>query len=296
LVLYFIARRGGLSERASLLAVVLYEFVPASLLALSWGTYANIFGAELLLWTLAIWLALNWDTHPVRKMLVLAFLFYLNILAHASMLPTLIVFWTILLLATAIILNGRRRAALTAGAFALALGLAFAVYFSYFSAKTAVDLIQLQNRSGAEAFVRVIGSGVAAADLGLMPVRVTSMNDWVVQGLLYFVQEAWVYYAVVPLALAVVGVLAMTRDGGVRQGQVIVAAGMATLALFYLVGWLTGLYTRYMFIAAAFVALGAAYAVDRAMRSSRLGHFAALVGLALFMVHSLQFWVWRVLE
>lgn len=305
-VLFLLARKNSLSERAALLAVFLYLFVPLSLIIFSWGVYANIFAQELFLITLTAWFLLPWAAHPRASALLLSFLVLVNLLAHASMAPMLLVFWPVFLALNWVFTRRaptareqRAKILWTVGALLLALATAFLLYYSFFLAKTLQDLATLQGQQVstlANGFSRVVGSGLDDDSLGLMPIYVSSPQDLIGQGLVYLLREAWVYYRGLVAAAALAGTLWLWRNEKTRGLAFCLAAGFVMVLAFFLVGLGFNVYTRYMLFALPFIALGAGLAFDRLWQINRLTRGLTLLGIALLLQSSLELWIQRVLQ
>lgn len=296
--LVYLACKNGLSERGAIFALLFYSFVPIAFLVFSWGVYANIFGLDLLLITLAIWFALPWNERPLASTGILSFLFLINMLAHPSFVPTLLVYWFVFLGAVVIWLPGRRkRVAKSAGALAVAVGTAFLLYFSYFLEKTIADLALVQSRSAnaTGGFVRVVGAALVAPEIGLTPVRVTTVADWLVQSVIYLGREAWAYYYGIPVLAALIALVVMARHESIRPLALSVGAGFLTVLIFFGVGMGVNLYTRYMFIALPFVAIGAGFACALLWESGKVGRILIGLGIVVLMAQSISLWIARVL-
>jgi hypothetical protein len=296
--LFYLGRKNGLSERAAIFAVLFYAFVPITFLVFSWGVFANIFGVELLLLTLAIWFALPWDKRPAASSGILSFLLSVNMLAHPSMVPTLLVYWFAFLIAVAVWLPERRRRVVwSAGAFVTAAVFAFLLYYSYFFDKTIADLVLMQQRSGSATggFIRVVGAALVSPEIGLIPVRVTTIGDWMVQSVIYLGREAWAYYYGVPVLLALVGLVLMARSESMRPLALCLGAGFVTVLVFFLVGMGVNLYTRYMLVALPLVSLGAGIACAALWQAGAFGRILTGIGIFVLVVQSIFFWIGRVL-
>jgi hypothetical protein len=229
---------------------------------------------------------------------LLGFLFFFGFLAHASLVPFLFVFWGVFLTTIALWQkDARGRIGWTLGALAVAAIAAFVLYFAVFAEKTISDLVLIQSRGGGSPgrFAGTVGAGLADKPLGLTPVKVTSVPDLIAQGVWYLARETWAYYRTVPFIAALVGAFLLWRRESTRLLGLNLAAGFVALVIFWGIGLRFNLYTRYMFLALPFVALGAGYAFDRLWASSRWGRWATIASVILLAGQGIVFWVTRVL-
>lgn len=298
-VLYWLARNNGQSPFASLLTLVLYLGVPLAFIIFGWGVYANILAQQLLVLSLALWFGLPWKRHAVPSLLLFAFVLMLGILSHASMLAVLTVFWGILAVAVFLVVRGeRQRAVLTVLALGIALGVAFVLYFSEFVDKTASNLRALQTSATntASQFERVVGGGLADDRLGLVPIKVHSVSEWLRASASYFLRESWVYYGSVPVLLALGGMIWMWRQPGMHMLAVTLSSAFITVLIFFMIGMTLNLYTRYMLFGAPFFALGAGYVLGQLEPRAPLARAVIVMGVVLLLLLSLMFWLPRIVD
>lgn len=299
LVLFWVVVKNHLDTRVALLATFVYLAVPLAFIMYGWGIYANVFVMQLSLLTVAAWYGLPWHKHRAAAIGVFALVSAVALLSHASMLPMLITFWGI---AGLLVWLGERASRVRVLQVALALGaavlIALALYFSVYFDKTLNDLAALNVRAGAQSneFVRVIGAGLDDPELGLTPVRVTDAAQWLPEGLNYLARESWVYYRTIPILLACIGCVALARRAATRELARFIAAGLATVLIFFAVGAVGNLYARYMLFGAPFIALGAAYMLGWMWQSGRIGRGLVIAGCALLLQQSLWYWTARVLQ
>lgn len=297
--LYWLARKNGMSAFASLLALVLYLGVPLAFIMFGWGVYANILAQQIFVLSLALWFGLPWKQHTFPSLLVFAFVLLIGILSHASMLAVLSVFWGMTAVAVFFVLGRERlRAVLTVAALGLALVLAFALYFSQFVDKTVSNLRALQAAATTNSlqFERVVGGGLADDQIGLVPVRVHSVQEWVQEGAGYLLRETWVYYRGVPVLLALGGMIWMWRQPGLQMLSLAMGMGLITVLIFFLVGVTTNLYTRYMLFGAPFFALGAGYFLGWVGQRAPVARGVIVAGIGLVLISSLAFWLPRIVD
>lgn len=298
-VLYWLARKNGLTPFASLLTLVLYLGVPLAFIIFGWGVYANILAQQLLVLSLALWFGLPWQRHAIPSLVLFAFVLLIGILSHASMLAVLTVFWGILTAAVFLVLRAeRQRAALTALALCIALIVAFVLYFSEFVDKTASNLraLQASATTNASQFERVVGGGLADDRVGLVPIKVHSVVAWLQTSASYLLRETWVYYQSIPVLLALGGMIWMWRQPGMQMLGAALSAAFITVLIFFIVGMTINLYTRYMLFGAPFFALGAGYVLGEFGQRTPLARPVIVGGTVLILLSSLLFWLPRIVD
>jgi hypothetical protein len=108
LALYLVARKGGLDSLAGVFAVALYLAAPLAFITFGWGVYANLFAQQVLVLTLAVWLAVPWVRRPRASLVLLGFFLVIGILSHASMLLSVALFWGVLIALSGFFQQGLR--------------------------------------------------------------------------------------------------------------------------------------------------------------------------------------------
>ncbi len=297
LVLFWIARKNGLSALAACCAVFLYLAAPIAFIIFGWGVYANIFAELVFIVTLAVWFALPWARRALASALLFSFCLFIGVLAHASMIALLLIFWGLVAIGDFIILRQGQRAVLTIVSLGAAFLIAFGLYFSYFLDQVLKNLASLQTNSltsSAAGFERIVGSGIADSQLGLVPVRVHSVGEWLIQSAWYIAREAWVYYAAIIVVLALIGLVLLWREPALRPLSLVLSAGFLTVLFFFFIGMFFNLYTRYMLFGAPFFALGAGFMLDRLWQKRMLGRPIVVGTLALILLWGFTYWIHRV--
>ncbi|HZQ07075.1 MAG TPA: hypothetical protein VFD70_10885 [Anaerolineae bacterium] len=298
LFLFWIARKNGLDAFGALSAVLMYLAAPIAFIIFGWGVYTNVFAQFVMLVMLAAWFTLPWERRAIFSILCYTFFLVVGLLAHASMLVVLVVFWGLIAVGDFVLQHERRRAFLTAASLGLALLIAFGLYFSVFVDKTLSNLSALQARPTSEqnGFERIVGGGLADAGIGLVPIRVHSVSEWGQQAALYLTRETWVYYRSLVVVFAGIGIITLWRISSERTFALVLTAGLATVFIFFLVGMIFNLYTRYMLFGAPFFALGAGYIFERLWQKRTIGRMLVVSSLALVVLSGFSFWVNRVVS
>lgn len=297
LFLFAAARKGGMDARAALFAVFLYLGAPLAFITFGWGVYANVFAQQLCVMMLAVWFVAMPSRSPQRAMALLSFFILFGVLAHASMLLLLAAFWFIFIAGHWLAQKRERaRAVYTALAVAIGFLVAFGIYFSFFVEQTLANVRQLETRAAANAqtFERVVGGGLDDRALGLTPVRVNSVGAWLAQGAWYFAREGWVYYRALPILLGLVGVVLLWRNPAQKNLALCLSAGFATVLIFFLVGLVINLYTRYMLFGAPFFALGAGYTLNEMWTRGNWLRLAVIGILGLVGISGVGYWLPRI--
>ena len=86
----------------------------------------------------------------------------------------------------------------------------------------------------------------------------------------------------------------MWRDPTLKELALVVGVGSLFVATFFLVGMLLNVYTRYMLFGAPFIALGAAYVLDRLAGRGLVSRAVVVLTLGLVIVSGIGFWFTRV--
>lgn len=297
LMLFALARKIGLNQIAAVCALALYLCTPLAFIIFGWGIYANIFAGMLLILLLLLWFMLPWRTRPYSSLTIFTFVMFLELLAHASMLPLMLAFWSLFgILVYFKRPRAWRQLAPLGAAVALAMLLAFGLYFSFFIDKTIANLSVLNERTAvqSEGFKKTVGNGISDTGLGLVPVRVTNVNAWLTESAWYLAREGWVYYRGLPVLLALLGIVWMWQRPALNDAAIVLSAGLITVLLFFVVGVLSNLYTRYMLFGAPFFALGAGFVLGELWMRGRWMQWAVIGILGLTMLSGIAFWIARV--
>jgi hypothetical protein len=299
LTIFYLAHRNSLSERAAVSAAFFYLMLPIAFLPFSWAIYANVFAQEVFLLTLTLWFVLPWHTHPRSSALLLSFLFFVNLLAHPSALPLLVIFWGIFLVALWLFKQeARLQIIYTASAFGVAVIAAFVLYFSFFSEKSLADVAVILSRQNTTTtdFNRTVGAAIIDQSLGLVPASAHSIGEWLQLGILYFLRETWAYYRGVVMVAALFGLYVIWRRREMRALALAVGAGLSVVIVFAIIGFAMNLYTRYMLFGLPFVALAAGVALDRWLAAHSGVRGLTIVGIVVLLQQILWMWFGRVVS
>ncbi|MCC7161078.1 MAG: hypothetical protein IT331_01160 [Anaerolineae bacterium] len=299
LMLFAVARLAHLSSRAGFFAVLLYLGSPIAFITFGWGVYANLFAQQLFILMLVLWFTTRWRGHPLQTAAFIWLALIVGLVSHASMVILLSLYWGLVSCANWLLFQEHKRAAFVFGALVAALLVTFGVYFSFFVDKTLANIGALQSNSASaatEGFERVVGNGMAEVGIGLLPVRVHSPVEWVLQGAWYLARETWVYYRTIPILFALVGFALMWCDPVLKDLAVVLFVGVLLVITFFLVGMMLNVYTRYMLFGAPFFALGGAYVLDRLAARGLPGRAVAVGTLALVIVSGIGYWFTRVVN
>lgn len=300
LVLFYLARKQGMGERAALIAVFVYSFAPITFILMAWGTYSNTFSQELFLLALTVWFVAPWQQFRWGAALVLIFLFTVLFLSHASMSAQVAVFGGLLLLGMVVTKQVVwRRVGLTAGILVGALVLAVALFYSDFVGKFQQDLADLWSGRVERTIefatadgnaIAIVGLGLEDPTSGLLPIPVYTTTEWVTQGIGYFLREGWTYYWGVPVIAAAAGAVLLYRREETRLLGLAVSAALGTMLVFFGIGLILNLYTRYMLFALPFIAVGVGACGAALMARNRL--LSVLVWASGFLWVGATVWMW----
>ncbi len=285
---------------AAPLAALFYLALPYSYLIFSWGIVSNAWGQGLMVAFLALLVSPAGRLQRRSSWLGAVLLLLLAALSHPGAVQLAgLLLAALLLAALPAPLRALPRPAvgrwLLAGL--LAVALAVALYYSYFAATMWRSLQQMGQGANAEQPAHggiLIRGQVLDAGLGLRAVEVTSWPEAVVAGAQELAAEARAYFHTGPLLLAAAALVGLALE---RRPLALRLLGLALwIALAYAVlGLATNLYVRYMYFLLPFVALGAAWWLERLGRRSWAGRATgALIGAALAL-SGLGFWVQHVL-
>jgi hypothetical protein len=149
----------------------------------------------------------------------------------------------------------------------------------------------------------VVGGSVEDATLGLINREVTSRREWVLGGLEGVWREVVAYYRGWPVFATLLGlvlVLPMKRrmltpreNDRLRFGLTL-AAWLAVVVLFAVVGWASGIYVRYMLSALPVVALGAGLLLSAVSRKGSAGRLLSVLVVVFFALEALVLWHYRI--
>ena len=215
LLVYYLCAVGLRSTRAGLLASVLYLTLPLSVLIFSWGVTTNVFAdfISLLLFTLFVTAR---DLNPRKAAFWwLLVLLFVGVLSHPAVVVILSFAIGLLCLAWAFLGRGSpdlgwRRVGWTAAAYAVALALAYAVYYVNVIPTMIGTLADISsgtssNGQSANGVHLLVGGAVSDKSLGLFVRYVDSWSDWFWTGLLGIWAELWAYFKAWPLVGAILG-------------------------------------------------------------------------------------------
>ncbi|HKP52863.1 MAG TPA: hypothetical protein VJ183_09440 [Chloroflexia bacterium] len=310
---YYLASRALRDNRAGVIAASLYLTLPMAVLPYSWGITTNLFGEFFALCSLAIVVGAGRGLRPNRPAFwLLAGTLLLALLSHPGVVQ-------LVLLAFALIaaswLVGRRAwhdrvgAAWAFGAFVIAAGIAYVIYYRHFVGDMLTTLAEIRKerasrtpQPGEGIGVRVGGS-VADKSLGLVVRYAQSLSDWFLGGLRGFWQEVQAYYSVWPVAGALVGF--WSAKATAARGAVYDDAPKSRLlrsvigwvlaaALFALVGWVANLYVRYSLFLLPVVALGSGALLSKLWGRGRSGALLVILVVVFFAFQALALWQQRI--
>lgn len=317
-LVYYLCAVGLRSVRAGLLAAALYLTMPLSVLIFSWGVTTNVFAdfISLLLFTLFVTARdLNSKKAAFWWLLVLLFV---GVLSHPAVVVILSFAIGLLCLAWVFLDRrspdlGWRRVGWTAAAYAVAMALAYAVYYVNVIPTMIGTLADISsgtssNNPGASPVHLLVGGAVSDKSLGLFVRYVDNWSDWFWSGLLGIWAELWAYFKVWPLLGAVLGFALISPLGlrrsvsplqsspsGARRRLYLAGLAWALSALvFLIVGWRFNLYVRYSLFALPVVAIGAAFLLARIYERGRWGKTLALLVTLFFAFTAFALWQYRI--
>jgi hypothetical protein len=317
-LVYYLCAVGLGNARSGLLAAALYVTMPLSVLIFSWGITTNVFADFISLLLFTIFVTAR-DLNPRKAAFWwLLVLLFVGVLSHPAV--VVILSFAIGLLCLAWLFLGRRspdlgwrRVGWTAAAYAVALALAYAVYYVNVIPTMIGTLADISsgtssNGQSTNAVHLLVGGAVSDKSLGLFVRYVDTWSDWFWAGLLGIWAELWAYFKVWPLLGAILGFAlispfgpqrtvshSLTPSSGARRRLYLAGLAWALSAIvFLIVGWRFNLYVRYSLFALPVVAIGAAFLLARVYERGRWGKTLALLVTVFFAFTAFALWQYRI--
>ncbi|MCL5256402.1 MAG: hypothetical protein M1319_01220 [Chloroflexi bacterium] len=303
-LMFFVVFKVTKDARAAFLSALVYVIMPLSFLVFSWGVTTNLFGQWLALAVLAL-LATCFDRlHRPAKFILLVFTLLLAFLSHPGVVLLLAVSLVVFVVLNVLV---NRRTRLEKGTVALvaagvlAAAIAFGGYYSHFVGTMtgeAEAMAQERQQTAAEqdhSRVFYVGGSVSDRSLDLRPTQVYSIRDLVVQGIKGLYHEARAYFELWPLfGLLFGGLLVFTAYKTSRLG-LLMSAWVISAVAFAGVGFLTGLYVRYMLFLLPVAAIGSGIFLARIFPKQWAGQAIALMMVAYILWSGASLWYERVM-